>query len=78
MKPVPWSAGPFEFDYVFPIPGSAPSGKYTAQLSAADQNKTALFCINLAFSISAEGQKEEGVNLRTRWQEVKRLEVLMK
>jgi len=60
MKPVPWAAGVFSFDYVFPIPSAAPSGKYTATLSAVDQNKSTLFCINLAFSIKGEEEKVEG------------------
>ena len=53
FKPVPWAKGTMQFDYAFPVPGTAPSGKYTATLSAVDQQKETLFCINLAFSLKA-------------------------
>jgi hypothetical protein len=77
IKAVPWAAGVFEFDYVFPIPSSAPSGKYWAQLSGVDQSKSLLFCIQLSFSLSAVGAAVEETNLRSRWQEVKKLAALM-
>jgi hypothetical protein len=61
LAPLPWAQGVFGFVYSFPIPSSAPSGKYTAQLSAVDQNKSTLFCINLAFSLKLEGEQENGM-----------------
>jgi len=52
--PLPWEQGPLAFGLVSDIPDTSPSGSYTVEISAVEQSKKQLFCVNLAFSLHAD------------------------
>jgi len=66
FRPLPWPIGHLAFGFSENIPGAAPSGSYTLKISAVDQDKDEIFCINLAFTLSAEQDKLIGAGLKTK------------
>lgn len=54
FRALPWQLGELNFTYSQEIPSEAPSGSYTVKISAEDQDKKQIFCISIAFSLSAQ------------------------
>jgi len=63
FKPLPWAKGVFDFTYSFDIPSATPGGSYKVELSAVDQSKSQLFCIDISFSITSLQESNEIVNI---------------
>jgi len=57
FNPLPWPKGPLQFSILEDIPSDAPSGSYTLQVSAVDQNNDQLFCVDLAFKLAVVGEE---------------------
>jgi len=60
--PLPWPKGPLTFSFPEPIPSESPSGSYTIKLSAVDQDKQQLFCVDLAFKLNTDINKTDLMN----------------
>jgi len=57
FRPLPWPEGALNFSYSRPIPAAAPTGSYVVTISAIDQDYVQIFCISVAFKLSAaDGQ----------------------
>jgi hypothetical protein len=52
FKSTPWNKGAFELTYTVTIPEVAPSGSYSARVSAKDQDSEEIFCATLSFSMA--------------------------
>ncbi|EGG14065.1 hypothetical protein DFA_11828 [Cavenderia fasciculata] len=50
-SPCPIEAGSWNKTVTATIPSSVPSGKYTATVSAVDQNSSEVFCLSVAFGL---------------------------
>jgi len=51
IKPLPWTEGEIDFDLVTPIPAESPSGSYNVKITAIDQDKEEIFCVDMTFSL---------------------------
>ena len=54
FSPLPWALGELNFTYSQEIPSEAPPGSYQVKISAVDQDSKQIFCISIAFSLSAD------------------------
>jgi len=51
IKPLPWLKGEIDFELSTPIASSTPSCSYNVHISAADQDKAEIFCVDMAFKL---------------------------
>jgi len=59
FRPLPWPVGELLCTYSQDIPSIAPSGQYKVKISAVDQDSVEIFCINVAFSLSAAADADD-------------------
>jgi len=53
FKPLPWMTGDISFTFVTDIPAESPSGTYSIEISAVDQDNAQIFCVDLSFNLAA-------------------------
>jgi len=53
FKPLPWMTGDISFTFLTDIPAESPSGSYSIEISAVDQDNAQIFCVDLSFNLAA-------------------------
>jgi len=54
FHPLPWQKGNLKFSFTSEIPSSSPSGTYSVEVSAVDQDNQQIWCVDLTFRLALE------------------------